>query len=83
MQSAIQKEVFIEDSADVMGSHPSTVAHHIKIASKLAPKAKRILRGAKKPVSSAILKKKSRLPPEQQAEASSMLGSGKIKVMER
>ncbi len=77
-----RKKSFIEDSADVMGSHPSTVARHIKIASELTPEAKEILRGAEKPVSSAVLKKISRLPPEQQTEASSLLVSGEIKTVD-
>lgn len=77
-----RKKSFIEDSADVMGSHPSTVARHIKITSELTSEAKEILRGAEKPVSSAVLKKISKLPPEQQAEASSLLVSGKIKTVD-
>jgi len=77
-----KRKSFIEDSADVMGSHPSTVARHIKIASELTPEAKEILRGAEKPVSNAVLKKISKLPPEQQAEASSLLVSGKIKTVD-
>ncbi len=77
-----RKKSFIEDSADVMGSHPSTVARHIKIVSELTPEAKDILRGAEKPVSSAVLKKISKLPPEQQTEVSSLLVSGKIKTVD-
>jgi len=77
-----RKKPFIEDSADVMGSHPSTVARHIKIATELTPEAKEILRGAEKPVSSAALKKISKLPPEQQAEVSSLLVSGEIKAVD-
>ncbi len=78
-----RKKSFIEDSADVMGSHPSTVARHIKIASELTPEAKEILRGAEKPVSSAVLKKISKLPPEQQTEASSLLISGETYLYPR
>jgi len=77
-----RKKSFIEDSADVMGSHPSTVARHIKIASELTPEAKDFLRSAEKLVSSAVLKKISKLPPEQQAEASSLLVSGEIKTVD-
>jgi len=77
-----RKKSFIEDSADVMGSHPSTVARHIKIASELTPETKEILRGAEKPVSSAVLKKISKLPPERQAEASALLVSGEIKTVD-
>ena len=37
------RKSFIEDTANVTGSHPSTIARHIKIASELAPEAKEIL----------------------------------------
>jgi len=65
-----------------MGSHPSTVAHHIKTASELPPEAKDILRGAETPVSRAVLKKISKLSPEQQTETSSLPVSGEIKTLE-
>lgn len=74
------KKSFIEDSADVMGTHPSTVARHIKIAAELAPEAKEILRTAEKPVASSTLKKISKLTPEKQVEVSSLLVSGKIRT---
>lgn len=76
------KKSFIEDSADVMGTHPSTIARHIKIAAELIPEAKEILRTAEKPVSSSALKKISKLDPEKQAEASSLLVSGKIRTVD-
>ena len=76
------RKSFIEDTATVTGSHPSTIARHIKVASELAPEAKEILRGAKKPVSSSTLKKISKLPPIQQEEASSLLVSGEIKTID-
>ena len=76
------RKSFIEDTANVTGSHPSTIARHIKIASELAPEAKEILRGAKKPVPSSALKKISKLPPSQQEEASSLLVSGEIQTVD-
>ena len=72
------RKSFIEDTAGVTGSHPSTIARHIKIASELTSEAKEILRHAKKPVSSSTLKKISKLSPSQQEEASSLLVSGEI-----
>ena len=45
------RKSFIEDTASVTGSHPSTIARHIKISTDLTPEAKETLRGAKKPVS--------------------------------
>ena len=76
------RKSFIEDTATVTGSHPSTIARHIKVASELAPEAKEILRGAKKPVSSSTLKKISKLPPSQQEEASSLLVLGEIQTID-
>lgn len=76
------RKSFIEDTASVTGSHPSTIARHIKIAAELTPEAKETLRGAKKPVSSATLKKISKLPPEQQKEASALLVSEEIQTVD-
>ena len=76
------RKSFIEDTAGVTGSHPSTIARHIKIASELTPEAKEILRRAKKPVSSSTLKKISKLSPSQQEEASSLLVSGEIRTID-
>lgn len=76
------RKSFIEDTANVTGSHPSTIARHIKIASELTAEAKTILRGAKKSVSSTTLKKISKLPPEQQKEVSSLLVSGEIRTVD-
>ena len=73
-----RRKSFIEDTASVTGSHPSTIARHIKIATDLTPEAKETLRGAEKPVSSTTLKKISKLAPDQQKEVSSLLVSGEI-----
>ena len=76
------RKSFIEDTANVTGSHPSTIARHIKIASELEPEAKEILKGAKKTVSSSTLKKITKLPPSQQKEVSSLLVSGAIRTID-
>ena len=76
------RKSFIEDTATVTGSHPSTIARHITVASELAPEAKEILRGAKKPVSRSTLKKISKLLPPQQEEVSSLLVSGEIQTVD-
>lgn len=76
------RKSFIEDTASVTGSHPSTIARHIKIANDLTPEAKETLRGAKKPVSSATLKKVSKLTPDQQKEVSALLVSGEIQTVD-
>lgn len=76
------RKSFIEDTASVTGSHPSTIARHIKIATDLTPEAKKILRGAEKPVSSTTLKKMSKLAPDQQKEVSTLLVSGEIQTVD-
>lgn len=77
-----RRKSFIEDTASVTGSHPSTIARHIKIATELTPEAKETLRGAKKPVSSTTLKKISKLAPGRQKEVSALLVSGEIQTVD-
>lgn len=77
-----RRKSFIEDTAGVTGSHPSTIARHIKIATELTPEAKETLRGAEKPVSSTTLKKISKLDPAQQKEVSTLLVSGEIQTVD-
>lgn len=77
-----RRKSFIEDTASVTGSHPSTIARHIKIATDLTPEAKETLRDAKKPVSSTTLKKISKLAPDQQKEVSALLVSGEIQTVD-
>ena len=76
------KKPFIEDTADLTGQHPSTISRHIKVASELTPEAKEILKGAAKPVPHSTLSKISKLPSEQQSEASALLVSGEIKSVD-
>lgn len=77
-----RRKSFIEDTASVTGSHPSTIARHIKIATDLTPEAKETLRGAKKPISSTTLKKISKLAPDRQREVSALLVSGEIQMVD-
>lgn len=76
------RKSFIEDTASVTGSHPSTIARHIKIATDLTPEAKKTLQSAKKSVSSTTLKKISKLAPDQQKEVSALLVSGEIQTVD-
>ena len=76
------RKSFIEDTASVTGSHPSTIAQHIKIATDLTPEAKETLRGTEKPVSRTTLKKISKLAPDQQKEVSVLLVSGEIQTVD-
>lgn len=77
-----KRKSFIEDTASVTGSHPSTIARHIKIATDLTLEAKETLRGAEKPVSSMTLKKISKLAPDQQKEVSALLVLGEIQTVD-
>lgn len=77
-----RRKSFIEDTASVTGSHPSTIARHVKIATDLTSEAKETLRGAEKPVSSTTLKKISKLAPDQQKEVSTLLVSGEIQTVD-
>ena len=77
-----RRKSFIEDTASVTGSHPSTIARHVKIATDLISEAKETLRGAEKPVSSTTLKKISKLAPDQQKEVSTLLVSGEIQTVD-
>ena len=72
------KKAFIEDTADLTGAHPSTISRHIKVATDLTDEAKEILHTAEKPVPHSTLAKISKLAPDQQKDAASMLVSGEI-----
>ena len=67
---------FIEDTAEKLGVHPSTVARQIQVAKNLTPETKEIIRDAKVTQSDAL--KLSRLSSAQQREAATQLVSGDI-----
>ncbi len=74
-------KAFVQDTAEKLGVSSSTVARQIQTAKNLTPEAKDILKSA-----DAIVTKKdalhlSRLEPEQQKEAASMLASGEVRSM--
>lgn len=68
---------FLDDTAEKLGIHRSTVARMVQIAENLTPEAKNILRDTK--ASNRTLLAISRMKPEEQAEASALLVEGKIK----
>ena len=68
---------FLDDTAEKLGIHRSTVARMVQIAENLTPEAKDILRDTK--ASNGTLLEISRMKPEEQAEASRLLAEGKIK----
>ena len=68
---------FLDDTAEKLGIHRSTVARLVQIAENLTPEAKDILRNTK--ASNGTLLAISRMKPEEQAEASILLAEGKIR----
>ena len=70
---------FVKDTAEKMGVSPSTVRRHIQAALDMTAEAKHILQESGTDISQKGALKLSRLQPEQQKEAASMLASGKIK----
>ena len=73
---------FVKDTADKMGVDPSTVSRQLQAAKKITPRAKTILRDAKVDITKKSALQLSRLEPEEQEEAASMLAEGTIKTMD-
>ena len=73
---SVTSKSFVDDTADKLGVDPRTVRRELQTAKNLTPEAKEIIKGDKVTKSDAL--KLSRLPPEQQTEATSQLVSGDI-----
>ena len=69
---------FVKDTAEKMGVSPSTVRRQIQAARDMTPEAKHILQESGTDISQKGALKLSRLEPEQQKEAASMLAAGVI-----
>ena len=69
---------FVQDTAEKMGVSPSTVRRQIQAARDMTPEAKHILQESGTDISQKGALKLSRLEPEQQKEAASMLAAGVI-----
>lgn len=74
---------FIEDTAEKLGVHPSTVARQIQTAKNLTTEAKDIIRNTGTKITKKDALKLSRLKPEQQKEAASQLAAGDIHSMDQ
>ena len=72
---------FIEDTAEKLGVHPTTVARQIQTAKNLTTEAKDIIRDTGTKITKKDALKLSRLEPEQQKEAASQLAKGDIHSM--
>lgn len=72
---------FIQDTAEKLGVHPTTVARQIQTAKNLTDEAKDIIRDTGTKITKKDALKLSRLAPEQQKEAASRLAAGDIHSM--
>lgn len=73
---------FVEDTAEKLGVNPCTVRRQIQTAKNLSPETKEIIRGADAKLSKKSALKLSRLEPEQQKEAATLLASREIRSVD-
>ncbi len=72
---------FVDDTAEKLGVHPSTVRRQIQAAKNLTPETKQIIREGDAKLTQKDALKLSRLAPAKQEKAASMLASGEIHSM--
>ena len=70
---------FLEDTAELLGVHPSTVARQLQIAENLTREAGEIIENAGGKFTKRELLRLCKLKPEQQKEAATLIASGEIK----
>ena len=73
---------FVEDTAEKLGVNPCTVRRQIQTAKNLSTETKEIIRGADAKLSKKSALKLSRLGPEQQKEAATLLASREIRSVD-
>ncbi len=73
---------FVQDTADKLGVVPRTVERQIQTAKNLTAEAKAIIRDADIKLSKKAVKELSRLGPERQKEAASLLAAGEIRTVD-
>lgn len=73
---------FVEDTAEKLGVTRRTVERQIQAAKNLTSEAKEIIRGADTKISKKTAMKLSRLEPEQQQEAASLLAAKEIRSVD-
>ena len=71
--TGLQAKPFSEDTADKLGISKRTVERLVQTAANLTPEAKKIIRDSDTKITRGDALKISRLPPDQQAEAASVL----------
>ena len=74
---------FVQDTAEKLGVTPRTVERQIQTAKNLTQETKDILQDAGTKLGKQTALKLSRLAPEQQEEAASMLATGQIRSVEQ
>lgn len=74
---------FVQDTAEKLGITPRSVEVQLQTVRNLTPKAKDIILGANIKIKKVTAHKLSRLTPEQQEEAASMLAAGQIRSVEQ
>lgn len=72
---------FVDDTAEKLGVHRSTVKRQIQTAKNMTPEAKAIIRDSGAKVTKKDAMKLSRLKPEQQKDAASQLAAQEIRSM--
>jgi len=72
---------FVDDTAEKLGLHPSTVRRQIQTAKNLTPEAKQIMQASDAKLTQKDALELSRLAPAKQEKAASMLASGEITSM--
>ena len=73
---------FIQDTADILGVNPSTVSRRLQAAKNLTAEAKEILRNSNTALTQKTAIHLSRLKPEEQKEAATLLAQGEIKTVD-
>lgn len=74
---------FVQDTAEKLGITPRSVEVQIQTVRNLTPKAKDIILGSNIKIKKVTAHKLSRLAPEKQEEAASMLAAGQIRSVEQ
>lgn len=73
---------FVQDTAEKLGVHPSTVKRQVQTAKNLTPETKEIIKDADTKITKKAALKLSRLEPEQQKEAAALLAAKEIKTVD-
>lgn len=81
-KSSLTTKSFVQDTADKLGVVPRTVELQIQTAKNLTPETKEIIRGADTKITKKSALKLSRLKPEQQQEAATLLAAKEIKSVD-